>query len=187
FIWRHRYFNHQHLCTESGLPLEILFPGRWNKDQGPDFRNAQIRIGDHIFEGPVELHVLTSDWIRHAHDDDVHYRDTILHVVWDNDWPSHPVALPGGIPVLALHQRVPKMLLDRYDRWNQRSNFIPCESMLSVFPVPPDILSDWLRHLGIERLQQRTARISEVLDANHQDWEETTWIWMARSMGQPVN
>ena len=189
FIWRYRYFNHRHLCTESGLPVDILFPGRWNTDQGPDFRNARIRIGDQVLIGPVELHILTSDWVRHAHDGDVHYKDTILHVVWENDWPRRPAAsaTPGGIPVLSLHQRVPKLLLDRYERWMNSALFIPCESMLSVPAVPPAMLSGWRRQLVIERLQQRTLRIGEVLAGNHQDWEETTWIWMARSMGQPVN
>ena len=186
FIWRFRYFNHQHLYTESGRSVEILFPGRWNKDQGPDFQHARIRIGDQIFEGPVELHLLTSDWIRHAHDNDAHYLPTILHVVWENDWPANS-PLPGGIPVLTLHQRVPKLLLHRYQHWHQRSLFVPCESMLAAASPGPAILSEWQRQLVIRRLQQRTTRIRECLGYNSQDWEETTWIWMARSMGQPVN
>jgi len=52
YIWQFRYFNHQRLATESGHALEILSPGRWNRDQGPDFRDARIRIGDRIAEGP---------------------------------------------------------------------------------------------------------------------------------------
>lgn len=189
FIWQHRYFNHHQLCTESGRPLEILFPGRWNKDQGPDFREARIRIGDRVFEGPVELHLVTSDWIKHAHDEDVHYRDTILHVVWENDWPPEAAesALPGGIPVLALHHRVPKLLLDRYHRWMKRSLFVPCETMLAAASPERDLLSRWQRQLVLERLLERTARIGECAASNRQDWEETTWIWLARAMGQSVN
>jgi hypothetical protein len=186
FIWRYRYFNHQLLVTELGQALEILFPGKWNRDQGPDFREARIRLDGQVVEGPIELHLLTSDWIRHAHDKDVHYRDTILHVVWENDWPPGG-GLPGGVPVLALHQRVPKLLLDRYERWNQQTLFIPCESMLSASTMPAAILCGWQRQLMLERLRQRADRIRESLSNNCQDWAETTWIWMARSMGQRVN
>ncbi len=119
FIWRHRYFNQQHLFTEAGESLQILFPGELHRDQGPDCRNAVIRIGGQVCTGPVEIHIRASDWVRHAHDNDDHYRDTILHVVWENDWRTgagKPLT-PGGIPILTLHQRVPKLLLDRYDRW----------------------------------------------------------------------
>ena len=187
FIWRYRYFNQQRLFTESGHRLEILSPGRWNRDQGPDFQDARIRIADRLLEGPVELHVLTSDWVRHAHDGDAHYRDTILHVVWENDWPRNddPAALPGGLPILVLQPRVPKLLLDRYEHWMNSSLFIPCERQLRE--VDPGIRSRWQQQLVFQRLQQRAAHIGEDLEKNHQDWEETTWIWMARSMGQPVN
>jgi hypothetical protein len=187
FIWRFRYFNHHQLSTEAGQPLEILSPGRLNKDQGPDFRNARVRIGDLLLEGPVELHIYASDWIRHAHDDDAHYQDTILHVVWENDWRGgdDPASLPGGVPMLVLQQRVPKLLLDRYDHWMKHSVFVPCERQLRG--VDAGVRADWLHRLLLERLQQRSLLIRDCLDKNHQDWEETTWIWMARSMGQPVN
>jgi hypothetical protein len=67
----------------------------------------------------------------------------------------------------------------------KNSVFVPCERQLRQ--VDPLIRSRWQQQLVFERLQQRTARIREYLEKNHQDWEETTWIWMARSMGQPVN
>lgn len=185
YIWQFRYFNQQRLATESGHALEILSPGRWNRDQGPDFRDARIRIGDRIAEGPVELHIHTSDWSRHAHGGDPHYRDTILHVVWENDWPIQDEPGPGGIPILAPHQRVPKLLLDRYDSWMKSSLFVPCERQLNQ--VDSAIRAGWLQQLVFERLQQRAGRIHAFLEKNRQDWEETTWVWMARSMGQPVN
>jgi hypothetical protein len=80
---------------------------------------------------------------------------------------------------------VPKLLLDRYDHWMKSSLFVPCERQLRE--VDPVIRSRWQQQLVFERLLQRTALIREYLEKNHQDWEETTWICMARSMGQPVN
>ena len=43
-IWFDSLFLHDDLRTESGRPIEIIHPGRWNDEEGPDFRDARIRI-----------------------------------------------------------------------------------------------------------------------------------------------
>jgi len=102
-------------------------------------------------------------------------------VVWVND----PPGAPGNIPVLALEPRVPKMLLTRLDQWMDRRAFVPCERQLGQ--VAPAIGKSWLRELTERRLQRRAIRIGGYLEQNRQHWEETTWLLLARSMGQPVN
>lgn len=187
FIWRHRYFNQQQLFTEAGESLQVLFPGELHRDQGPDLRNARICIDGRNYTGPVEIHIRASDWVRHAHDADDHYRDTILHVVWENDWrggEGKPLT-PGGIPMLVLQQRVPKLLLDRYDRWMKGPVFVPCEGQLGQ--VDEVLWAGWQRELVLRRLRRRTQFIRECLEVNKQHWEEVAWLLMARSMGSPVN
>ena len=181
FIWRYRHFNQQGLVTEDGRLLRIAFPGEPNTDQGPDFRDARLWIGGEPLTGPVELHIRTSDWGRHAHDGDEHYRGVILHVVWEND----RVCSPGGIPILVLQDRVSKPLLGRYEHLMKLGGFVPCERQLST--VDPGVWRDWIRTLGKRRLQGRSQLIDGWLEQNRQDWEETSWWMMARSLGQPVN
>src|SRR5580704_11014750 len=110
FIWKFRYFNQRELTTETGVPLIIRHPGDLNTDQGPDFSNARITIGDTALEGPVELHLRTTDWLRHGHTGDPHYKNVMLHVVWEND----VIDPPAGIPILSLQDRTSKTLLNRY-------------------------------------------------------------------------
>lgn len=184
FIWRFRHFNQQQLFTGSGEAVQVLSPGEQHADQGPDFRNATIRIGDRVCRGPVELHVHASDWVRHAHDGDVHYRDTILHVVWINDWPAEQPT-PGSVPILELQERVPKLLLGRYDRWMKHPVFVPCERQLPE--VGDEVRRRWLGELVLQRLQRRALIVGRELEANRGHWETATWIWMARTMGTPVN
>lgn len=184
FIWRFRHFNQQELFTVDGEPVQVLFPGEYHTDQGPDFRNATIRIGGCVRHGPVELHVRSSDWVRHAHDGDVHYRDTILHVVWINDWPAE-ASTPGNVPILELRERVPKLSLSRFDRWMKNPLFVPCERQLPE--VEDGVKRRWLEELVLQRLRGRARVIGKELETNRQHWEATTWIRMARSMGQPVN
>jgi hypothetical protein len=59
--------------------------------------------------------------------------------------------------------------------------------MLAVSSSPSSVLPAWWHQLQLERLHHRAALIRECLAGNNQDWEGTTWIWIARSMGQPVN
>ncbi|HLZ87256.1 MAG TPA: DUF2851 family protein [Puia sp.] len=181
FIWRFRHFNQQELVTEAGEPLQILFPGEPHRDQGPDFRNARVRIGGVCYVGPVELHVLASDWVRHAHDGDVHYRDVILHVVWENDLRAEQ----GKMPVLVLQSRVAGWLLSRYEHWMRHPSFVPCERQLAG--VDAAVRAGWMRQLALRRLQRRAVAVYDRLEENRQDWEETGWWLMARSMGLPVN
>jgi hypothetical protein len=187
FIWRHRYFNQQQLFTEAGESLQILFPGELHRDQGPDCRNARISIDGRICDGPVEIHIRASDWVRHAHDNDDHYRETILHVVWENDWRAGEgkPSTPGGIPILTLQQRVPKLLLDRYDRWMKGAVFIPCEGQL--WQVDAVLRDGWQRDLALQRLERRMRVIEECLEGNNQHWEQVAWLMIAQSVGSPVN
>jgi len=43
--------------TIQGESLRVLSPGTWNSDQGPDFMDAQLFIGQVLWVGAVELHV----------------------------------------------------------------------------------------------------------------------------------
>jgi hypothetical protein len=181
FIWQFRYFNHHELFTEAGETVWIQAPGEPNIHQGPDFLHARISIGGILHEGPVELHIRTSDWHRHAHDGDIHYRGVVLHVVWENDLEDSP----GGLPVLVLGHRISKLLLGRYRQWMDCRSFIPCERRLPA--VDASTRTGWLQQLLWHRLQQRALFIRSCLEDNRQHWEETTWWLMARSMGQPVN
>jgi hypothetical protein len=179
FIWRYLYFDRSDLFTEAGEELQILSPGELNTDQGPDFRNARIRIDDILREGPVELHVTASDWKRHGHAGDINYQGVILHVVWEND------GGPPDLPVLVLRHRVSKLLLGQYERWMKSKLFVPCASQLQQ--VSNAKWADWKERLLLRRLNRRALIIRDWLEQDQQHWEEVTWWLMARSMGLPVN
>ena len=188
FIWRYQYFNRQGLCVETGEPLQVLFPGTLNTHQGPDFLNAHIRIGNTRWVGNIELHIAEADWHKHAHQDDPHYRNIILHVVWDNgpgDLPEKRQGEERKLPLLVLQHRVPKILLGKYEAWMNSRSFVACERHLR--PVEERTWSSWKRRLLEGRLQRRVEGIRTFLAENHQHWEETTWWLMARNMGLPVN
>ncbi|RYF98741.1 MAG: DUF2851 family protein [Chitinophagaceae bacterium] len=46
----------------------MIFPGTLNTNQGPDFKDAKIKIGSTLLAGSVELHINASDWQKHGHE-----------------------------------------------------------------------------------------------------------------------
>ena len=85
FIWQFQYFTKSELSTTAGELIQIIYPGQYNTNQGPDFGDAKIKIGKTTWAGTVELHINTSDWTKHNHQQDKNYNNVILHVVWEDD------------------------------------------------------------------------------------------------------
>jgi hypothetical protein len=64
----------------GGEPVRIVDFGRWNREAGPDFADARVRIGRRELRGPIELDIDARDWERHGHATNPAFRDTVLHV-----------------------------------------------------------------------------------------------------------
>jgi len=88
--------------SEDGL-VSVIYPGRTNGDNGPDFRDAVIVNKSHLTKGDVEVHVKSSDWYSHEHHTDAEYNNVILHVVMWHDCNSATLLQSGKpVPVLCL-------------------------------------------------------------------------------------
>lgn len=55
FVWKTRQFNQNNLTTTNQETIRIISPGWHNHDQGPDFINAKIAIGNTIWAGQLRL------------------------------------------------------------------------------------------------------------------------------------
>ncbi len=179
FIWQFQYFNKNDLSTTADEKLQIIIPGLFNSNQGPDFLQATIRIGTTKWVGNIELHLKTSDWKRHRHERDKNYNNVILHVVWENDTEE------SSIPVFELKSRVSKILLQRYEELMNASGFIPCEKNISS--VRDIVWKSWKERLLAERLLRKAAIAENFLQQNNYHWEETFWWLLARNFGIKVN
>ncbi len=179
FIWQFQYFTKQELLTTTDEPVQIIFPGQYNTNQGPDFFNAKIKIGPTTWAGTVELHIKTSDWEKHHHHQDSNYNNVILHVVWEDD------GIKNELPVLELKGRVSKILLDRYEELLNAAAFIPCEK--SIQTVRDITWKSWKDRLLAERLLRKSEQVETYLKQNNYHWEETFWWLLARNFGVKVN
>ncbi|MBS1918756.1 MAG: DUF2851 family protein [Bacteroidetes bacterium] len=179
FIWQFQYFNKNELTTTADETIHIIHSGQLNKNQGPDFQNAKIKIAKTTWAGNVELHLKTSHWKRHRHEMDKNYNNVILHVVWENDIKENP------IPVIELKDRVSKILLERYEELMNASGFIPCEKMIHY--TPEIIWKSWKERLLAERLIRKAKIAEKFLQQNNYHWEETFWWLLTKNFGAKVN
>lgn len=67
FAWKHKILPLRPLLTTEGESVEVIDPGQANRNQGADFFNAKVKIGQTVWAGYVEIHVKASDWFRHGH------------------------------------------------------------------------------------------------------------------------
>lgn len=186
YIWQFQYFNKQELQTTEEEVITILSPGLLNTDQGPDFSHAKIKVGLTTWAGSVEVHIKTSDWIKHGHVTDAHYNRVILHVVWEDD--SDVITNSGllaAYPVLELCNRVPKSLLQRYEQLLLQQGFIACEN--SIKHIGSIVWEGWKERLLAERLTRKAAIILQDLDKTRNFWEEVFWWHLAANFGLKVN
>jgi len=170
--------------TCSGEKINVISPGVQNFDAGPDFINARIIIDDTSWAGNVEIHMKASDWFRHGHDDDPSYDNIILHVVFDCDAfirrKSNEL-----IPSFQVKESFDKELYSKYHEFISSLLWIPCQNMIGL--VDTEYLNIWLERLLIERLENKSEEVRNVLDMNNGDWEQTFYQLLARNFGFRVN
>lgn len=184
FIWRYRRYDTSCLLTTTGEKITVLQPGNHNHDAGPDFSDARLRIGSVLWAGHVELHVQSSDWLTHRHQEDAAYRSVILHVVLEEDVPIYRND-GSRIPCLELKKRIPPKLLGTYQKIQHNQNWIPCQHQFHEVSLATKHL--WLDRLLVERLEEKTAFLKVMLGQNQMDWEETFYQFIARHFGLKIN
>ena len=184
FIWQFQYFNKNELTTVNGETVRIIIPGQYNLNQGPDFSSAKIVVGTTTWAGTIELHVKTSDWNKHKHQDDKNYSNVILHVVWEDDG-NKSLLSAKSIPIVELKTKVPKVLLQQYEELMLSQAFIPCEK--NIHTVRDITWNSWKDRLVAERLLRKAGIVEDYLRKNNYHWEEAFWWMLAKNFGMKVN
>lgn len=184
FVWQFQYFNASALQTTDGQPIVVGKQGMLNHDAGPDFREARIRVGDIEWHGHVEIHLKSSDWNHHRHQQDPAYDNVVLHVVWEAD--REAVRKDGTtIPQLELKDRVDLTLLSGYQRLVQQRTDVPCQTLRSK--IQPIRLQSMLDRVLVERLQRKTKMVDNLLLKYGGDWDATAVHFLIKYFGFKKN
>jgi len=163
-IWQQNLMDNAELITEDGKPIEIIYPGRLNNEQGADFRDAVIVVNKELIRGDVEIHVRSGDWWNHKHHLDPVYNRVVLHVVmWHND--NKGTRLQNG-------RKVPVLALDKYikipiSQWCNSASGpatvrLPCAR--AAHYLDTGTIIEFLDKAGEERFLGKAARFQKELD-----------------------
>jgi hypothetical protein len=184
YVWKTKHFSLNDLVTTDGNPITIECFGEHNPNAGPDFLDARIKVQETLWAGNIEVHVKSSDWNRHKHQNDKAYDNVILHVVYEED---EPIARYNGqnIPCLELRKRISPKLAHQYVRLMNSEDWIPCQKQ---FPFIDDLTKTLLLdRLLVERLERRILELQTELAENNGDWEGLFYQRLAKSLGAQVN
>lgn len=181
YIWKFRLFA-ANMSTIDGEPIEVIDVGIQNKDEGPDFFNAKIKIADKLWAGNVEIHTESGDWIKHKHHKNKSYNSVILHVVEKSTCEVFN-EMEQKIPQCIL--RYPPAIKENYDFLIHSNADIPCCNYIGS--LPPIHLSSWMNSLLIERLERKSNQISDLLYRFNNSWDDVLYILLSRNFGFGLN
>jgi len=184
FVWKYQLYRKVKLRTLSGKELQVKRAGLHNLNEGPDFENAFLVIDGIGWVGNIEIHTLSSDWNRHNHQLNPAYNTVILHVVNQHDLEIKRE--DDTVPeTLVLGSLIEPRILERYDSIMNSMHWIPCEKLIHI--VDPFYIQQWFDTLLFERFIMKSGYVLKLLDEYQGNWEEVTYIMLARSFGFGVN
>jgi len=185
YIWQHKMLD-GNLTTSDGLPLVVERPGELNRDAGPDFFDARIRVGEVRWAGNVEVHVRASDWKQHGHSADAAYNNVILHVVYIND---SDIRLQNGkrVPTVVVADAVPQGAWERYEELMNpaEDDAIGCRPRLKE--IPDFLLQVNTERMLVERMERKSQQVLRLLDESKGNWEQTCYWLTAHYFGSKIN
>jgi len=188
YIWEKCLWAGYEQQTTDGRRVEILSVGEHNRNAGPDYSHARIRIDGREWVGNIEIHVCSSDWTRHHHHLDKAYDNIILHVVRTAD---KPVWNSKGEPLPQCELNYPSdkdYLSGLFQSAQQMDSAIGRIGCAEQLLHEPGLLTEgWRKTLLHKRLECKRASIMRLLDITKGSWEHALYISLARNFGFHTN
>ena len=182
YVFKHKMFPLRELQTIDGKSVEVIDPGLHNRNAGPDFFNAKVRIGNTMWVGNVEIHDKSSEWYLHGHDKDSNYDNVVLHVagVIDTD-----VKTSRGEYLPQMQLDVPQQVKEHYAELLSTDSYPPCYKVIPSLTTL--MVHAWMAALQTERLEQKTEAIRHRAELCGGSWEDAYFMTLARNYGFGIN
>src|SRR5215472_5916332 len=169
--------------STNGDQIDIVQFGVWNREAGPDFRDAAIRVnGSEPMHGSIEIDLLDRNWESHGHATNPVFETTVLHLfversdrafftrtLFNRNVPQvciDPTTLPA-----AFNENIP---LARPGRCQAPLKNLPEERVRSVLDAAAQY-----------RLRQKANRIRNKIEVHGRD--ETLFQEIATALGYKEN
>ena len=188
YIWEKCLWAGYEQRTTDGRLVEILSVGEHNRDAGPDYSHARVRIDGKEWVGNIEIHVCSSDWTKHRHHLDKAYDNVILHIVRTADkpiWNSRGELVPQCELNYPSDKDYLSDLFASAQQMDSAVGRIGCAEQL--LHEPGLITEGWRKTLLLKRLECKRASIERLLEITKGSWEHALYISLARNFGFHTN
>jgi hypothetical protein len=169
--------------STNGDTIDIVQFGTWNRETGPDFKDAAIRVnGGEARRGCVEIDLVDRNWETHGHSTNPAFDQTVLHVFIDQsdrEFFSRTTS----------NRNVPQIRIDPAILPEAFSANIPlarpgrCRAPLGN--LPEERIRSILDAAAQFRLQKKAARIRAKIENHGRD--ETLFQEIAAALGYKEN
>jgi hypothetical protein len=178
YIWQYGLYDSKALQTTCGKAVEVLYPGRYNADAGPDFLEARLLIDKVLWIGHVEIHIRSNDWRHHGHQDDPAYDTVILHAVFEY---NEEVRNSYGSIIPALLLKFNMEYFTKYLELVNEIRAIPCGTRWQDHS--PVKIENAIISMGVGRMQWRMEKMSSILHENKGGMKELFIQVLSRGFG----
>jgi hypothetical protein len=182
YLWKYSLYDQDRLFDNEHNKIIVLDPGQYNRDSGPDFFNARISVAGTVWAGNVEIHVKSSHFYNHGHQNDPAFNNVILHIVADND---KRVCNEKGEEILTAEISFDSTYYEKYIFLVNNPYIIACQD--DIKKLDDIIIFHWFNSLVIERFQAKSESILKIFSETGNDWEETFYRILTRYFGFRVN
>ena len=173
----------KHFLSTAGDEIEVVQFGTWNREAGPDFRDAAIRInGSDPIRGCIEIDLLDRSWETHGHAINPAFNETVLHVFVERSDREFFTRTKSNRNVSQI-QIDPAALRDAFSANIPLARPGRCQAPLK--DLPEERVGSVLEAAAQFRLRQKAARIRHKIDSHGRD--EILFQELAAALGYKEN
>lgn len=166
-----------------GKDVEIVQFGTWNREAGPDFTGAAIRVdAGEVTRGSVEFDLKNRSWETHGHATNPAFEDTVLHVFVDAAEQAFFTRTPSHRNVLQVRVDF-GALPDRFSTNVPLAHAGRCQAPLRG--LPEERVRGVIQGASRFRLQRKAARLRNLAENHGRD--EALFQELAAALGYKQN
>ncbi len=167
--WQARWFSGacgRTFTTTDGRPLEVTDFGEWNREAGPDFARACIRLDGEERHGAIEVDLDAAGWEQHRHATNPDYENVALHVIVQRPARRH-------FSRTASHREVPQICLADHPgsaaEWEPQAPSRPGRCLAPLRTLSPASLAELLTVAARRRLERKSQILAAMITAHGED------------------
>jgi hypothetical protein len=151
----------------AGDDVEIVQFGTWNREAGPDFSDAVVRLNNgEAIRGTIEFDLADRSWETHGHSTNAAFDDAVLHIFVEQSERLFFTRTKSNRNVPQI-QVDPAVLPDKFSANVPLARPGRCQAPLK--DLPQERLETILTAASQFRLQRKAARIRNIVETHGRD------------------